>query len=228
MTLSYDVYWSFRSPYSYLVTGRLVELDRDYDVQCNLRIVYPIAVRQADFFANADPLWFGYFMRDVFRCGAFLGVPIRWPIPDPVKMDLSTRTYPAEQPYIYRLSQLGQAATEAGRGLAFIDEVSRTIWSGAIDNWPDGDHLAQAAARAGLDLAELDARIAADPDHYDTAIKASQDAQRVSGHYGVPLMVFDGEPFFGQDRFDQMKWRMEQTGLTKKPLTRATRAVARR
>jgi 2-hydroxychromene-2-carboxylate isomerase len=29
-------------------------------------------------------------------------------------------------------------------------------------------------------------------------------------------MVFDGEPFFGQDRFDQMKWRMEQKGLTKR------------
>ena len=23
MTLSYDLYWSFRSPYSYMVTGRL-------------------------------------------------------------------------------------------------------------------------------------------------------------------------------------------------------------
>ena len=44
----------------------------------------------------------------------------------------------------------------------------------------------------------------------------SQEAQRKGGHYGVPLMVFDGEPFFGQDRFDQMKWRMQQKGLTKR------------
>ncbi len=213
MTLSYDLYWSFRSPYSYLVTPRLVELERDYDVHCDVRIVYPIAVRQADFFANADPLWFGYFMRDVFRCGEYLGLPIRWPVPDPVVMDFATRTYPPEQPHIYRLSQLGQAATEAGKGLAFIDEVSRTIWSGAVDNWHEGSHLAEAAGRAGLDLAALDAAIAADPDHYDTAIKESQEAQRAGGHYGVPLMVFDGEPFFGQDRFDQMKWRMTQKGL---------------
>ncbi|MFM9853737.1 MAG: 2-hydroxychromene-2-carboxylate isomerase [Sphingomonadaceae bacterium] len=216
MTLRYDLYWSFRSPYSYLVTGRLVALERDYDVACTVRIVYPIAVRQADFFANVDPLWFSYLMRDIFRCGDYLSVPIRWPNPDPVKMDFATRTYPAEQPYIYRLSQLGQAASEAGKGLAFIDEVSRTIWSGTVDNWHEGDHLAPAAARAGLDLAELDAKIAADPDHYDQAIKASQEAQRVGGHYGVPLMVFDGEPFFGQDRFDQMKWRMEQTGLARR------------
>lgn len=216
MTLTYDLYWSFRSPYSYLVTPRLVALEADYDVRCNVRVVYPIAVRQADFFSNADPLWFSYFMRDVFRCGEFLGVPIRWPVPDPVVMDFATRTYPKDQPYIFRLSQLGQAAAEMGKGLAFISEVSRTIWSGNIDNWHQGDHLAQAAARAGLDLAELDAIVARDADRLDAAIKASQDAQRVGGHYGVPLMVFDGEPFFGQDRFDQMQWRMAQKGLKRR------------
>lgn len=214
MTLSYDLYWSFRSPYSYLLTPRLVALEAEFDVRCNVRIVYPIAVRQADFFANADPLWFSYFMRDVFRCGDYLGVPIRWPVPDPVVMDFATRTYPAEQPHIFRLSQLGQAAAEAGKGLAFISEVSTTIWSGSVDNWHQGDHLAAAARRAGLDLADLDAVVARDTDRLDAAIKASQEAQRTGGHYGVPLMVFDGEPFFGQDRFDQMQWRMQQNGLS--------------
>ena len=57
MTLSYDLYWSFRSPYSYLVTPRLVALEAEYDVRANVRVVLPIAVRQPDFFAHADPLW---------------------------------------------------------------------------------------------------------------------------------------------------------------------------
>jgi len=29
-----------------------------------------------------------------------------------------------------------------------------------------------------------------------------------AGHWGVPLMVYKGEPFYGQDRFDQLLWRM--------------------
>ena len=29
-------------------------------------------------------------------------------------------------------------------------------------------------------------------------------------------MVFEGEPFFGQDRFDQLQWRMEQKGLARR------------
>jgi 2-hydroxychromene-2-carboxylate isomerase len=216
VTLGYDLYWSFRSPYSYLLTPRLTALEAEYDVRCNVRIVYPIAVRQADFFAHVDPLWFSYLMRDIVRCGDFLGMPIRWPVPDPVVMDFATRTYPAEQPYIYRLCQLGQAAAEAGKGLPFITEVSKTIWSGSVDHWHLGDHLAEAAARAGLDLAALDATVANNGDRLDAAIKASQDAQRTGGHYGVPLMVFDGEPFFGQDRFDQFKWRLMQKGLAKR------------
>ena len=39
MTLEYDLFWSFRSPYSYLVTSRLVAMERDYDVKCNVRVL---------------------------------------------------------------------------------------------------------------------------------------------------------------------------------------------
>lgn len=217
MTLRYDLYWSFRSPYSYLVTPRLVALEKEYDVAADIRVVYPIAVRQPGFFSSSDPLWFTYFLRDVFRSAEYVGLPFAWPSPDPVLMDSKTRTYPKEQPYIHRLTRLGQAATERGKGLAFLNEVSGVIWSGKVKNWHEGDHLAHATERAGLDLAEMDAAVAAESERLDAVIAASQEAQREGGHYGVPLMVFNGEPFFGQDRFDQLKWRMQQKGLAKRP-----------
>jgi 2-hydroxychromene-2-carboxylate isomerase len=216
VSLTYDLYWSFRSPYSYLVTPRLFELERDYDVAANVRVVYPIAVRQPDFFAKSDPLWFSYFARDVFRSAAFVGLPFAWASPDPVVMDPATRTYPREQPYIHRLTRMGQVAAEQGKGLAFLYEVSATIWSGKTKDWHLGDHLQRAAERAGLDFAELERTAAADPAGLDAKIEANQQAQREGGHYGVPLMVFAGEPFFGQDRFDQLKWRMEQKGLKRR------------
>ncbi|TMB53500.1 MAG: 2-hydroxychromene-2-carboxylate isomerase, partial [Deltaproteobacteria bacterium] len=34
-----------------------------------------------------------------------------------------------------------------------------------------------------------------------------------AGHWGVPTMVFAGEPFFGQDRIELLVWRMRQHGL---------------
>ena len=215
MTLTYDLYWSFRSPYSYMVAPRLLALDTDHDAACNVRVVYPLAVRTPEFFENRDPLWFSYLLKDVFREAAFLGLPLRWPRPDPVQQAPGVG-YRMDQPYIHRLSHLGVAAAERGRGLAFLTEVSRTLWSGEVDNWHEGDHLARATERAGLDYADLSAAVDNDPDHHRAIVEENQTAQRAAGHWGVPMMVFAGEPFFGQDRVDQLKWRMDQAGLARR------------
>jgi 2-hydroxychromene-2-carboxylate isomerase len=216
MTLSYDLFWSFRSPYSYLITPRLAALEREYDVRAVVRPVYPLAVRTPEFFTAQDPLWVGYLMRDIQREAEFLGLPIRWPRPDPVKMDFATRSYPKEQPHIHRLTQMGVAAAELGRGIPFLDEVSRLIWSGTVDDWHEGDHLAKATERAGLDPVRLNAKVDQEAERLDSVVEANQVAQRDAGHYGVPMIAFNGEPFFGQDRFDQFKWRLEQQGLARR------------
>ena len=216
MTLSYELYWSFRSPYSYLITHRLVELERDYDVQAVVRPVYPLAVRTPEFFEGRDPLWFSYLMMDIRREAEFLGAPIRWPRPDPVRMDMATRTYPKDQPHIGRLTRMGVAAAELGRGLTYLNEVSTLIWSGAVDDWHEVDHLARAAERAGCDPGRLETMARHEAERLDAVIEANQVAQRTAGHYGVPMIAFGGEAFFGQDRFDQFKWRLEQQGLKRR------------
>ena len=213
MPLDVDVFWSFRSPYSYLATPRLVALARDYDVDVHVRIVLPIAVRIEGFFDRVNPLWPPYLLRDTMRIAQQQGIPYGWPQPDPIVQDYATRKVAAEQPYIYRLSQLGVDAELRGRGLAFIAEASRVIWGGDVQNWHEGSYLTDAAQRAGLDLAALDAAIAADPAKSDAAIAQNQQDLETAGHWGVPTMVFQGEPFFGQDRLDLLVWRMEQHGL---------------
>ena len=216
MSLSYDLFWSFRSPYSYMITPRLVELEAAYDVTCVVRPVYPLAVRTPEFFETRDPLWFSYFQQDIHREAAFLGLPFRWPRPDPVYMDRATRTYPKDQPHIHRLTRMGVAAAEMGRGLPFLKEASHVIWSGEVDNWHEGDHLAGAAMRAGLDPAALFARVDGESERLHAVVEANQIAQREAGHYGVPMLAFNGEAFFGQDRYDQFRWRLEQQGLTRR------------
>ncbi|MEJ1968328.1 MAG: DsbA family protein [Rhizomicrobium sp.] len=213
MTLSIDLFWSFRSPYSYLATPRLCAMAAEYDLDVKVRPVYPLAVRSGAFFSQVNPLWVGYLMRDTLRIAQMLELPYRWPRPDPVVIDRETRAGVAEQPYIHRLTRLGCAAAEAGRGLHFLKEVSHTIWSGTVDGWNEGDHLAQAASRAGCDLAALDATIAAAPERYEAIIQENQAAHQACGHWGVPTMAFEGEPFFGQDRLDVLLWRLKQKGL---------------
>jgi 2-hydroxychromene-2-carboxylate isomerase len=212
MTLEYDLFWSFRSPYSYLVTQRLIEFEREFDVKANVRPVYPIAVRIPGFFKQVNPMWPPYLFRDCSRIAEMLDMPFAWPSPDPIVMNMGTGEVAKDQPYIHRLTKLGIAAAATGKGLPFLAAVSAVIFGGVRD-WHLGDHLAGAADRAGLNLAILDSEIERDPNRYEAAIAENEAAQKNAGHWGVPLMVFKGEPFFGQDRFDLLRWRMQQNGL---------------
>ena len=212
-TLSAELYFSFRSPYSYLAVGRYRTMAEEYDLDIRLRPVWPLAIREPDFFERRHPNWLGYTMRDMLRVAEFHAIPFGAPRPDPIVQDMTTRTIADEQPYIRRITRLGQASARAGRGLAFAHEAARLIWGGA-ENWHEGDHLAGAVALAGLDFAGLERVVEAEPDALDTEIAENQAALEAAGHWGVPTLVFDGEPFFGQDRIDVALWRMEQRGLT--------------
>jgi 2-hydroxychromene-2-carboxylate isomerase len=216
MSLEVDLFYSFRSPYSYLATPRLHDLARDYDVDINVRMVLPLAVRRPDFFKTVNPLWPRYLLRDTQRIAEFLGLGFGWPRPDPVVQDFQRWEIAKDQPYIHRLTRLGVDATLRGRGLPFTYEVSQSIWNGETENWHEGDHLARAAERAGLDLAELDRATSDDPARYDALIEENQKALEAAGHWGVPTMVFQGEPFFGQDRIDLLVWRLRQHGLARR------------
>jgi 2-hydroxychromene-2-carboxylate isomerase len=190
-------------------------MQEEWDLSVNFRPVYPIAIRTPEFFLTNHPLWGPYFMIDVRRVAEMLGMEFKRPNPDPVSQyrgdDGRPRTS-EEQPYIYRLTRLGVVAEEKGKGIEFADEISRTIWSGT-ENWHEGDHVANATARAGLDLDELDKIIVDDESRIEAVIAQNQADHEKAGHWGVPTCAYKGEPFFGQDRLDVLMWRLKQEGL---------------
>lgn len=211
MTENIDVYWSFRSPYSYLVTPDLLRLRDDFDVSISLRVVLPIVLRAKEtLFDVSNKNKVTYIVRDSARRAEYLGLPMMYPNPDPIVQDYETFETAKEQPYIYRLSKLGVEANRQGKGADFAAKISRVIFGGT-ENWHEGDHLKDAAASIGLDLAAMDAKIE-DGDHM-AEIEKNQDSLDADGHWGVPTMVVKGEPFFGQDRIDTLRWRLEKLGL---------------
>jgi len=161
----------------------------DYDVTVHLRPVYPLAVRVPGFFKRANPQFLRYIALDAPRVAE-------------------------HQPYIHRLTRLGAAAQLDGRALEFARAISKVLWDGSVTGWHEGDHLANAAAIAGFDLAAMDAAVVADPDRYERIIAGNEQDHAAAGHWGVPTFVFENEPFFGQDRIDLLIWRMESKGLT--------------
>jgi 2-hydroxychromene-2-carboxylate isomerase len=216
MSLSVDLFFSFRSPYSYLALPKTLKMVAGHDVTVNLRPVYPLAVRVPGFFKRANPQFARYIVLDSRRVAKHENIPFRFPRPDPILQDMTTLDVAEHQPYIHRLTRLGAAAQLEGRSLAFTDAISRVLWDGSVKGWNEGDHLARAATAAGFDLAVMDAAIEADPDRYEQVIVKNEKAHAASGHWGVPTFVFENEPFFGQDRIDLLIWRMQGRGLTRR------------
>lgn len=213
MTEPVDVYWSFRSPYSYLATPELLQLREDYNVKVNLRVVLPIAVRSKKALFdpnNMKPV--KYIILDSLRRAQFLGIPMGFPRPDPIVQDMQTFQLAEEQPYIFRLSQLGVEAQRQGKGIDFAANVSALIFGGT-ENWDKGDHLTKAASEAGLNLAEMETAVA--KGNHREEVEANHAALEAAGHWGVPTMVLRNEPFFGQDRIDTLRWRLDKYGLGK-------------
>jgi 2-hydroxychromene-2-carboxylate isomerase len=112
--------------------------------------------------------------------------------------------------------RLAAAAQRQGRAWPMILEVGAVLWSGKVDRWDEGTHIAEALGRAGLDAAEMERQAVADIDALEALIAENEKAHSQTGHWGVPTMAFRGEPFFGQDRIDLLIWRLEQNGLQRR------------
>lgn len=210
--LEIDLYWSMRSPYCYLALDRILALNTEPDVMVKIKHVWPGAMRRKGYFSSLNSNYPRYHKRDTARIAEFLGLPYGRPRPDPLVFDRQTREPldRAQQPYIGRLTRMAQLAVERGAGMLFLDNIMRTIWNGKIENWDRGNHLKRAITAAGLDFPELTQRAGDEKDRLDAIIDSNGEDLSNAGHWGVPCMIFQSEPFFGQDRIELLRWRLEQ------------------
>lgn len=68
----------------------------------------------------------------------------------------------------------------------------------------------------------------ADPASHHTEVELNQRDLERAGHWGVPTFEFNGEPFFGQDRIDTVRWRLDKEGLRHSLLRRMAPGITRR
>lgn len=234
--LKVDVFYSMRSPYSYLALQRYTWLNSNYNCDVTIKVIFPVAVRTPGMFSGGTGgghakggRWYKWqdAVHDTARAGQYEGVPFRFADPDPIVQNHWPFENPhsgyilplEEQPYIAWLVRLGNAAQLAGRSLEYCNQVSPLIWGGQSDFWPAD--VEAAFNKTGLDYDATIKDIQKNPGKYDAVWQQNDVEFLASGHGGVPCGVFRGEPFFGQDRFNQIFWRLRENGLTKRPEPRA-------
>ena len=213
MTLSIDLFWSFRSPYSYLATPRLVEMEREYDLAVNVRPVYPLAVRSGEFFEQVNPLWIPYLMRDTYayrrdarpalslaaaRSGRRRSADARG--------DAEPALHPS--PHAARLRGGGSgtriAVPERDQPHDLVRRTSTTGTRAIIWRKP---------RRAPGSISPNSTRRSRPiPTGTKPSSRKTRKRIRQAGHWGVPTMAFEGEPFFGQDRLDVAALAAEAEG----------------
>ena len=209
-----DLYFSYRSPYSYLILPRMLRLKEKYDIEINFKVVYPIAIRMPEWFEGKNFFTFFFFkMIDMRLQAKKLGIPFTSKLkPDPIRQNIMTGKISSHQPYIFDICHLGQMAQMKGVGMEFAFEVSSLIFGG-VENWNTDENLSEAAKKAGLDLTQLRESVNVHEEEIIGQIKQNQVDQLNAGHHGVPLTVIGDKYFFGQDQFDKIMETLKENGL---------------
>ncbi|MBT6094069.1 MAG: hypothetical protein HOH04_04255 [Rhodospirillaceae bacterium] len=206
-----EFFGSLQSPYCYFALDRLEALKRDLSVQIVMRPVLPGVIRIADIFVDRSQMELAYFDQDVARTADFLELPFGEPLPSPVNwVEGGGWLADQEQGRVFRLYNMLFQAFHLSKQFQLYAALMRLIWASRTRDWDKPEHLAKCLIEVDLpeDLIDQPDDLSPEAEHY---FAANQQAMNDSGHWGVPMFSWLGEPFYGQDRLDQLRWRIETT-----------------
>lgn len=175
-----ELFYSFRSPYSYLSLKRVYEIADAFGLQLKLRPVLPMVMRGMQV-PHAKIL---YIARDTTREAERLDIPFG-KIADPVGKGAE------------RCLAVFQYAESEHKGRDFLANAGVAIWSEAVDVSTDKG-MRKVTGRTGLFWPDVIA--AMESDEWRSATEANRESMMASGSWGVPTMRLGDEVFWGQDR----------------------------
>ena len=188
------LYFSFRSPYSWMAVRRLrravpdafTALDWVQYWDPDERTTAALTARGAEFhYVQMSRAKHFYLLMDTKRLAASEAVPMAWPI------DVDPH---------WELPHLGWlAARQAGRAEEFYDEVTAARWLRG-ENICEPAVLAGCADRAGLDPAVITGAVD-DPDRRDEGTGCLERAY-LDDIFGIPYLKWGRHRFWGLDRLD--------------------------
>ena len=190
------VYTDYKSPYAYVANRSLFDLERTHDVALEW---LPYTLRIAEYLGSVEDrnehYWrkVRYAYMDARRFANAQGLILKGP----------------KRIYTGYYSSVGMLfAQKRGFFRAYHDTVFEMFWAHRLDI----DAIAEmkaVIARLGGSAAEYEA-YAEGParEEHDAIIRNAEGL----GVFGVPSMLLDGELFWGGDRIDMLRARLEEQG----------------
>jgi 2-hydroxychromene-2-carboxylate isomerase len=175
-----EVFFSFRSPYSYLALRRTFAIADAFGLDIKLRPVLPMVMRGMQ--VPRPKLL--YIVKDAAREAERLGIAYGR-FADPVGAGAE------------RCLAVFQYAESEGRERDFMLNATEAIWARGID--VASDHgMRQVTGKTGLFWPDVKA--AMDSDDWRSTSKANRDSMMASGSWGVPTIRMGDYCVWGQDR----------------------------
>ena len=187
-----DFYFDFSSPYSYIASEWIEALAARHGRRVHWKAILLGATFQAAELKSpvSYPLKREYSLRDFERSARFAGVPLALPKKFPIPTQNAARIF-----WALRADDVGRATAWARHGL-------RALFARGVD-LSDAAALEALAQEFGLAPGVAEA-MWSDP-QWKLQLKATNDAAIAAGIFGAPTFVVDGEPFWGNDRRDQLE-----------------------
>jgi 2-hydroxychromene-2-carboxylate isomerase len=189
MTKTFDYYFDFGSPASYLAFTQLPKLAEQTGASAVFKPMLLGGVFQAT--GNHSPVTIpakgSYTFADFARFATRYGVPLQ-----------SNPHFPINTLMLMR-GAIGLQTTDAARFLPYCEAMYRAIWVDA-KNMNDPATVGQALAGAGFDPSAMLAL--ANAQSTKDALKTATEAAVARGVFGAPTFFVDDTMFWGQDRMD--------------------------
>jgi 2-hydroxychromene-2-carboxylate isomerase len=179
-----EMYFSFRSPYSWLGFFRFDRAMRGLAVGVDFTPVFPDP-KGPEPQVTADQRRLHYLIADVGRITDAYGLSVKWP----GKIDTDW----------VRPHSAAICAGDLGRGREFIGAAFRARFQQGLDLGAD-ETLAHVAKEAGLDPDAL--LPACEAPEYGEKLRAGFARAEQDRVFGVPFCVFRGQKFWGNDRLE--------------------------
>lgn len=187
-------YFDFSSPYAYLASEWIAALAARHGRAVRWHaILLGVTFQAAELKSPVSyPIKREYVMRDFARSARMEGLPYRQPEPFPIATHNAARLF-------WWLD-----AQDPARAVAWAHAGLRGFFNRGV-NLADPAQLQALAAECGI-APEQAAAVCADPVWKDR-LRQENEAALAAGVFGAPFFIVDGEPFWGNDRKDQLtRW----------------------
>lgn len=185
-------YFDFSSPYGYLAAERMDE----FETRAGVKIIWRPFMIGAAFKQTGQsplleqPIRGAYFRHDMERCARTQNTPFRIPDKFPYAALMPTRAF-------YWLESRSPALARK-----FAKDIYRGYFADGLD-MSDPENVLAAATRHSINPGEM--RAAVEQDRWKSHTRDITNEAIEMGVFGSPFFFYEGEPFFGNDRLDQLE-----------------------